>query len=181
VNLGIFIAGTLSLAVLSRGSFINQGSHGFPRFFAFEAILGLVVLNASAWFHQPFSLLQWVSWVLLLVSAFLVLSGIWALRRFGAPDRSIRDTSRISIEKTTRLVTVGPYRIIRHPMYASLLFLAWGIFLKRVNLVSFLLAMVASLALFLTAVYEERENLRNFGDEYSEYMRHTRRFVPYLF
>jgi len=181
VSLGIFLAGSLVLAILSRASIINQRSHGFPRFFAFEAILGLAVLNAPAWFHQPFSLPQRVSWVLLLVSAFLVLSALSALRRFGVPDRSFRDASRISIEKTTRLVTVGPYRFIRHPMYASLLFLAWGIFLKRVDLVSFLLAMVASLALFLTAVYEEQENLRNFGDEYSVYMQHTRRFIPYLF
>jgi protein-S-isoprenylcysteine O-methyltransferase Ste14 len=181
VNLGIFIAGSLALAILSRGSFTNQRSHGFSRFFAFEAILGLAVVNASAWFHQPFSLPQLASWVLLLFSAFLVLSAIRALRRFGAPDRSISDVSRISFEKTTRLVTVGPYRFIRHPMYASLLLLAWGITLKQVNLISILLATIANLALMLTAMYEETENIQIFGDEYITYMKNTNRFIPVLY
>ena len=177
----IFLVGSAGLVVLSWRAAGGAYSHGFPRFFAFEAILALVVLNAPFWLVQPFSLKQIVSWALLLASAFLALHAIWALRHFGKPDPSLRDSGRLAFEKTTRLVTQGPYHFIRHPLYASLLLLAWGVFLKQVNLTTALLAIMASLTLYLTAAYEERENLRTFGDEYTVYMHRTKRFIPFVF
>jgi protein-S-isoprenylcysteine O-methyltransferase Ste14 len=164
----VFLLGSLGFITLSRRSLTNPSSHGFPRFIAFEGILGLGVLNVPSWF-------------LLLGSAFLVIGAIWSLRKYGKPDRAIEDSKRISIEKTTQLVTIGPYKYIRHPMYASLLYLAWGIFLKHTSSLSTALIILVSLTLFLTAVYEERENLRIFGDEYAQYIRQTKRFFPYLF
>lgn len=177
----IFLLGSLGFILLSRQSLIRPFSHGFPRFFAFEALLGLVVLNARNWFIQPFSLPQIVSWALLLDSALLAIHAFWTLHTYGAPNSSIEDASRIAMEKTTRLVTQGPYRFIRHPMYASLLLAAWGIFLKQINLLSGLLVVLVSLTLLLTAIYEERENLRIFGEAYAAYMQHTKRLVPFVF
>ena len=66
-------------------------------------------------------------------------------------------------------------------MYASLLELAWAVFLKEINLLSGVLAILVSLTLFLTALYEERENLRIFGEEYALYMKTTKRFIPFVF
>jgi protein-S-isoprenylcysteine O-methyltransferase Ste14 len=177
----IFLLGSLGFIILSRRSLINPSSHGFPRFIAFEGILGLVVLNAPAWFFKPFSLAQIISWVLLVGSALLAIHAFWTLRKYGKPDRFIEDSSRLAFEKTTRLVTQGPYQFIRHPLYASLLCLAGGIFLKQISLLSITLIILVSLTLFLTAVYEEKENLLIFGEEYASYMQHTRRFIPFLF
>ena len=156
-------------------------AHGFYRFFAFEAILGLIVLNAPVWFRDPFSPRQLASWLLLLTSLLLAVHGFYLLRRVGQPDHGIEDPTRLGIEKTTRLVRRGAYRFIRHPLYASLLALAWGAFLKAPSWPGILLAVVATAALYLTARVEERENLRNFGAEYAEYMRATRMFVPFIF
>jgi protein-S-isoprenylcysteine O-methyltransferase Ste14 len=181
LQLVIFSLGSLGLIYLSRRALKEHHLYGFPRFFAFEAILGLVVLNGGEWFNQPFSLPQLVSWLLLLGSLFIAISSFRSLRAMGKPDRSIQDSGQLEFEKTTRLVTEGPYRLIRHPLYASLLFLTWGIALKQANLVSITLAIIASLALFLTAVYEEREDLSKFGDEYATYMQHTKRFIPFIF
>jgi protein-S-isoprenylcysteine O-methyltransferase Ste14 len=180
LELVIFLVGSLGLVILSRQSLTNPRSHGFPRFLAFEAILGLVVLNVPLWFVQPFSLPQLVSWAILLVSAFLAVHSFWVFRQFGEADKSIQDTSRLAFEKTTRLITHGPYRFIRHPMYTSLLFLTWGVFLKQITLLSSLLVLLASLALYATAILEEQENLRNFGNEYAEYMQQTKRFIPFV-
>ena len=181
MELVIFLLGLLGFVILSLHTLIKPNSHGFPRFFAFEAILGLVVLNAPVWFVQPFSLPQLVSWALLLVSAFLAVHAFRVLRQFGKPDRSIQDATRLTLEKTTRLVIEGPYHFIRHPMYASLLCLAWGVFLKQITLLSGLLVILASLALYATAILEEKENLRIFGNEYAAYMQRTRRFIPFVF
>jgi protein-S-isoprenylcysteine O-methyltransferase Ste14 len=181
LELVIFLLGSLGFVLLSRHALIEHHGYGFPRFFAFEAILGLVVLNAGKWFNQPFSLPQLVSWGLLLVSVFLAVYAFWILRTYGAADSSSKDADRLAFEKTTQLVTVGPYRFIRHPLYTSLLLLAWGTYLKQVNLVSILLTIIASLALILTAAYEERENLLTFGDAYASYMKNTKRFIPFIF
>lgn len=81
---------------------------------------------------------------------------------------------------TERLVTTGIYRHIRHPMYSSLLFLAWGAFLKSVTIDTLILSVLASLALLSTAKTEEAENVARFGQEYRDYMERTRRFVPFL-
>ena len=177
----IFILGSIGFAILSYRAFYNPLSHGLPRFFAFEAILGLVVANAPVWFATPFSPVQIVSWVLLLTSAFLAIHAFRVLNNFGKPDKSIQDTSRLALEKTTHLVREGAYRFIRHPMYASLLCFAWGAFFKQITPLSMLLVALASLALVTTAILEERENLRNFGDEYADYMKGTKRFIPFIF
>lgn len=181
LELVIFLLGSLEFVLLSSHTLTKPLSHGFPRFFAFEAILGLAVLNAPFWFIKPLSLAQIVSWALLLNSIFLAVNAFWVLRQFGKPDKSIQDASRLALEKTTLLVTEGPYRFIRHPMYASLLCFTWGVFLKHITLLSGLLVILACLALYITAIFEERENLRNFGNEYAEYMHRTRRFIPFLY
>ena len=177
----IFLIGSLGIILLSIRSLMRPSSHGFPRFIAFEGILGLVVFNVPAWFEEPFSLAQIISWILLIGSTYLAIHGFWVLRKHGQPDQTIQDDNRIAIEKTTQLVTTGPYRFIRHPLYASLLYLSWGIFLKDISTLSLALIILISLTLFLTAVYEERENLRTFGDEYAGYIQHSKRFIPFLF
>lgn len=181
VELVIFLFGSAGIFILSRRALSIPSSHGFPRFFAFEALLGLVVLNARWWFDQPFSLPQIISWALLLDSLALVIHSLYILRVYGAQNNAIPDSNRLAFEKTTRLVTQGPYKFIRHPMYTSLLCLAWGVFLKQMTLLSGTLALLVSLTLFLTGVYEERENLRIFGEEYAGYMQHTKRFIPFVY
>ena len=85
------------------------------------------------------------------------------------------------MEKTTTLVTTGIYRYIRHPLYSSLLFLAWGVFFKSFSWASGSLVVVASLFLVLTARQEEREDLGYFGESYREYRKHTKMFIPHVY
>ena len=77
-------------------------------------------------------------------------------------------------------MTTGIYRDIRHPLYASLLLLAWGAFLKAPAQRAGVLAGVASALLCVTAAIEERENIDYFGPAYEAYMRRARRFVPFV-
>lgn len=74
-----------------------------------------------------------LAWALLAVSLFLVLHGLRLLRTLGKPDQARGDTTLLPLEKTTQLVTVGAYRYIRHPLYSSLLFLAWGACCKHLT------------------------------------------------
>lgn len=85
------------------------------------------------------------------------------------------------VERTTALVTVGIYKHIRHPLYASLLYGAFGIFLKDPSLLGSVLALATSVFAFLTATVEEMEMLSKFGADYAAYMKRTTRFVPFVF
>ncbi|MBI4788601.1 MAG: isoprenylcysteine carboxylmethyltransferase family protein [Chloroflexi bacterium] len=173
VQIAIFIIATAGIAAYSLPSLRDPRSHGFFRFFAFESILALILLNVAHWFDDPFSARQIVSWLMLIASGFLALHGFYLLRVIGKP--------RGNIENTTTLVRRGAYRYVRHPLYSSLLWLAWGAFLKDVSPISIALVAVATLALFATAKAEEAENFAKFGATYAEYMKSTRRFVPLLF
>jgi len=173
--------GTGLVLALSWRSLARPGVHGFYRFFAFESLLVLIVVNAGAWFVEPLAARQLVSWCLLAISAFLAVHGYRLLRVVGRPVRSEEGGTNLSFENTSVLVTAGAYRWIRHPMYASLLLLGCGAALKRLSAPSLALAACAALFLYATAKVEERENLERFGAAYREYAERNRMFVPYLF
>jgi protein-S-isoprenylcysteine O-methyltransferase Ste14 len=147
--------------------------HGFYRFFAFEALLGLVLLGAPDWFDDPFSARQIVSWVLLAGSAALAANGFAMLRRHGAPSGGI--------ETTQALVERGAYRWVRHPLYGSLLLAGIGALLKHVTAWSLGLMLLLAGLLLATARVEEGENLERFGPAYRDYMGRTARFIPFLY
>jgi protein-S-isoprenylcysteine O-methyltransferase Ste14 len=177
----VFLVGTVFLVWVSRASLLLPRSHGFYRFFAWVGILAMALLVWRGWFADPFSLTQVISWILLIIGAALVVAGVRLLRGMGKPDPSRNDAPMMAFEKTTQLVTTGLYRYIRHPLYSSLLFLAWGIFFKDVNLWTLLLVCSVTVLLILTARMEEGEDVRYFGDSYREYCRRSKMFIPFLF
>lgn len=181
VRLVVFLWVTAWLAYVSRASLLVPRSHGFYRFLAWEAILALALLNVDGWFREPFSWHQLISWFLLMASLLLVIYGALLLRHVGRPSSQRDDLPLFLFEKTTNLVTVGAYRYIRHPMYSSLLFLAWGIFFKAPSWIGGLLALASTLSLVIAARMEEVENVHFFGDVYREYMKRTKMFIPFLF
>jgi protein-S-isoprenylcysteine O-methyltransferase Ste14 len=177
----LFLIGSLGLMWISLASLRRPGSHGFYRFFAWELLLALFLLNVRKWFYRPLAPNQLVSWLLLLVSLFPVIQGVDLLRRRGKPDPRRDDAALLGMEKTTELVTSGVYAYIRHPLYSSLLFLGWGTFFKQPSWPAGLLAVLATGFLTLTARAEEAENRSYFGPAYAEYQGRTKMFVPYLF
>ena len=173
--------GSAGLVFVSRRALLHARSHGFYRFFAWEILLGMFLLNADGWFRDPWVWNQLISWLLLVVSIGLVTAGLRLLRTIGELDAQKRDPALLGLEKTSRLVTIGLYRYIRHPLYSSLFFLAWGIFFKSPTLLDAALALLCTIFLIATARVEERENIAFFGAEYTDYMKRTRMLIPYIF
>ena len=173
---------TICLIVISWGSLRVTRSHGFYRFFSWEFILALFLLNVEDWFRDPFSWHQLASWFLLVLCLIPLGFGIRSLAGQGKPVKDREgEPQLLAFEKTTTLVNTGIYHYIRHPLYSSLLFLAWGIFFKAPNWFGALLAIAATLLLFATAKADEAECMRFFGPVYETYMKETKRFVPFLF
>jgi protein-S-isoprenylcysteine O-methyltransferase Ste14 len=181
----IFVVVTTALAYLSRPSLADPRSHGFYRFFAWDLIVALVLVNFVSfrqWFRDPLSLRQLVSWALLLGSLAPVIPGMHLLRTAGKPEPGVRiDEALMGIERTTQLVTTGVFRYVRHPLYSSLLLVTWGVFFKFPSVPAGALALGASGFLLATAKAEECENACYFGPAYRAYMQTTKMFIPLVF
>ena len=176
----IFILFSCLLLRISWKPLKNKKSHGFYRFFAFEGILLLLMLHVTIWFDDPLSAIHILSWLLLLSSIVTVIQGTYLLRKVGGKADREDEIEIFAFEKTAHLVEVGVYKYIRHPMYASLLFLTWGIVFKQATSLSIGIGIVTSIALLATARIEEDENRAYFGSQYTDYITRTKMFVPFL-
>ena len=126
----VFLAASGAIIGLSWRSLRDLRSHGFYRFFGFELLAILILRNAPVWFRDPLSGRQLLSWFLGAVSIGLAIEGFRLLRLIGRPSPTAARHSNLPFENTPTLVTVGAYRFIRHPLYASLLALVWCAYLK---------------------------------------------------
>ena len=84
------------------------------------------------------------------------------------------------VKSDARLITGGPYRYIRHPMYTALLLVMAGIAVYNAHLINYLGLLLVTVAVFLKANKEERY-LRERFPRYTDYAVNTWRFLPYIY
>ena len=181
-KVGIFIIASAALVRVSREALRSFRYHGFYRFFAWEALLILVLMNLDIkhWIYKPSGLRQITAESFVAVSLLLAIDGFHLLRKAGKPDNGRTDPTLLWIEKTTVLVTVGAYKYIRHPLITSLLSLTWGVFFKAPSWTAGVLAAIVTFNLIVAAKVEEIENMKYFGAPYGDYMRRTKMFIPFV-
>jgi len=173
MNYIILIAATIFIILFSWFLSVREKRyHGISRFFAFESILLLILLNYDMWFVKPFSLHQVFSWFLLISSLYPVIAGYLLLKRKGKPGKNF--------ENTSLLVKTGIYGLIRHPLYLSIFLFGTGVMLKDPAKLQLILGTVNLIAVYVTARIEEGEMIKRFGNEYRDYMVETKMFIPYI-
>ena len=79
-----------------------------------------------------------------------------------------------------RLVTGGPYRFVRHPLYVAEALSTLGVTLQLQQPLGMLIAAAIYLGQFARMGYEEEVLERSFP-EYAEYRRRTYRLIPYVY
>lgn len=127
---------------------------------------GALVYTRSLLGHGPVS-------IGLQIAALLLM--IWARVTFG-----IRSFHYAANPTEGGLVTTGPYRYVRHPIYAAILLLVWtGVAANR-SPTSVALGLVATAMVALRILFEETL-VRQRYPEYDDYARRTKRVVPFLF
>ncbi len=176
----LFLILSIPILWFSRKPLLHFNSHGFYRFFGWEATLFLFVNNYLYWFDNKFQWHQIVSYILLIYAFIIVLWGGWFLLKKGKRDHSREDPHLFGFEKTANLVESGIYRYIRHPLYASLVFLTWGIFFKNISGLLFVICLLATFFYYKTMKIEEKENIAYFGNSYSDYMKRSKMMLPFI-
>ncbi|WP_373483582.1 isoprenylcysteine carboxylmethyltransferase family protein [Acetobacterium sp.] len=81
---------------------------------------------------------------------------------------------------TGTLVETGIYKYIRHPQYAGLLLLSFGMMVEWVTLPLLILYPVMVYMYVRLAKKEERDMIEEFGIEYQDYIKRTKMFIPHL-
>jgi protein-S-isoprenylcysteine O-methyltransferase Ste14 len=134
----------------------------------------LIYLLHPAWMNwSRIGLSEWVRWLGVGIGILCVGLIYWLFRSIG---NGITPTS--ATRKQHTLISSGPYRWVRHPLYTvgSSMFLALGLmadnwFIAGLGVLTFLLMAIRT-------PKEEANLIEKFGNEYREYMKHTGRFFP---
>jgi protein-S-isoprenylcysteine O-methyltransferase Ste14 len=91
-------------------------------------------------------------------------------------------TGAVDVRPGQAVVDRGAYRWVRHPSYTAGLLIFAGIGLALGNWLSLALTLVAGASVYAARVVaEERALVETLGDPYRDYMRRTKRFVPFIF
>ena len=132
------------------------------------AIAGLYILIRNQ------ILLSWHP-VTIAIQVFAVALMIWARITFGI--RSFHGTANTTEGK---LVTNGPYKYWRHPIYASIIYFIWGSVIAYPFGLTIAVAVTITIALLSRAMFEEYFLFKAYP-EYEAYAKKTKRIVPFVF
>jgi protein-S-isoprenylcysteine O-methyltransferase Ste14 len=147
----IMLAGWIGM----MGAFVVAG---FPKF--------LITQGQKAWFGAG---------LITLLSGSLLRRHCW--RMLGE-----HFTGNVKASADQPVVQRGIYRWVRHPSYTGGMLMYLGTGLALTNWLSVLTITIAGAAAYAYRVRVEEQALQeNLGGRYQEYMRRTKRFVPFVF
>jgi protein-S-isoprenylcysteine O-methyltransferase Ste14 len=170
---GAWLAFWLYWLVSARGA--KHGTRpGHARLPAAVVILGVVVLTRALHVHaetvHEVAVQALGAALLVLGLAIAVRARVVLGRNWGMP---------MSLKDEPELVTAGPYRVIRHPIYSGLVLALIGTALA-IDLL-WLLALAAIVPYFVhSARVEERRMTAAFPQSYPRYVQGTKMFIPHV-
>jgi protein-S-isoprenylcysteine O-methyltransferase Ste14 len=164
--------------------------HGFPRFFKNLGLMTYILpvitwlpLSYAVYYHRG-SLLKFklaLPPAVLAAGTVLLLAGVmlnaWTILLLSF--RGLIGLPEILPKVEGRLMTGGPYSIVRHPTYLAHAVMLFGVFLiSGVLAVALLLFLDLVLVNGVIIPLEERELLSRFGDDYKKYKERVSGFFP---
>ena len=104
-----------------------------------------------------------------------ILLGVWAIIVMGWRNVNVSPL----VKRDARLVTKGPYAVIRHPMYSAVLLTMWSLIIDRHSLFRLAVGLILAVDLMMKIRYEEGLLKKRFP-EYVAYMKVTKRLIPFV-
>jgi len=131
-------------------------------------LLGIALMIAfTRWDRLP-----WWAVVLLAISFLLA---AWAVNSMRLGNFNIVPDP----VKSAHMITKGPYRMVRHPMYASLFLMAFALDAAQIDYYKFVTSVLLVSVLTIKMLYEERLLCKHFPG-YRIYMQKTKRVIPFV-
>lgn len=180
----------LSRVIPSRGLPSLEGSQKDRRtalkeeglyiiFMLIMAVYGNIIVGGLYIFDPPWMLWSYLSIpvefrIFGLIFAILLLPYTYWIGRTIAENYSFT----LEIQKEQQLITTGPYKRVRHPIYSSTILFLASLVLVSDNWLFFVVLLLMIPGLYTRMKREEIMMINEFGDEYRAYMKRTGRIIP---
>jgi len=140
--------------------------------FSLGVLFYIVRPQVLAWTELP--LPQWLQWLGVVLGGISLPHLAWTQLALGN-----NFSPMLHVRQEHTLVTSGPYRYVRHPMYTAVFLSMSAILLLTRNWIIGGVPLVGlCVILLMRLLREERAMIKKFGDEYREYVKRTGRFLP---
>lgn len=144
-------------------------------FIAAGTLVYLVAPDLMRWSSLPFP--DWLRLLGVPLGVLVVVGMAWV-----HSSLSKYFSGKLQVREDHALITHGPYRWVRHPMYTAVLALFLAVFLLTANwFIGIGGLVVVGAVIFTRTSMEEIMLVETFGDAYREYMERTPRYLPRLF
>ena len=155
----------------------DRGSY---RFLMLVMWLALAAGFALA-FALPQAAIMWKRTSIFFAGIILMLMGM-AFRFYAMSVLGRFFTYDVAVQAGQTVVEAGPYRYIRHPSYTGALITLAGLGLALGNWAALLVILVCTGTAYAYRIFvEESALVAVLGEPYKQYMRRTRRLIPFLF
>ncbi len=151
---------------------------GFMLVTAVFTVIGLVglILYLLAppwwtWTRLPFG--EWTQWAGIIAAILPIFFLIWVHRHL---DRQW--SIALELHEDHKLITSGPYKRIRHPMYLGVFIYTTGLILISSDLLVLIFFAFTIWVNYRRIPEEEQMMIDEFGDEYREYMKRSGKLLP---
>jgi protein-S-isoprenylcysteine O-methyltransferase Ste14 len=135
--------------------------------------LVLYLLSPPWWTWTSIPLGEWIQWsgiVMALVPIFFI---IWVHRHL---DKQW--SIALELREDHKLITTGPYRYVRHPMYLGIFIYNIGLMMISLDVLVILFFAFTIWVNYRRIPREEQMLIQKFGDEYLEYIKRSGRLLP---
>jgi len=140
-----------------------------------SAGLVLYLLSPSWWTWTFIPLGEWIQWSGIVIALVPIFFLIWVHRHL---DKQW--SIALEIQEDHKLITTGPYRYVRHPMYLGIFTYTIGLMMISLDVLVILFFAFTIWVNYRRIPREEQMLIQKFGDEYLEYIKRSGRLLPQL-
>jgi len=158
-----------------RGTEITKKDKGSSQLISLGNFVSVVIVFSFALSGTA----MWPSWVYY-PGILLMVLGI-VLRQWSMAVLGSFFSGTVGVQEGQKVVDTGPYRLVRHPSYTGglLIFAGMGLALQSWGAI-LLIVLIFGLAFGYRIYVEEKVLVSEFGEEYVEYAKRTKRLIPYI-
>ncbi|MGJ9385134.1 methyltransferase family protein [Salipaludibacillus sp. CF4.18] len=154
----------------------NQNKTSFPwiLFSIMFVILSSILSREYAVLHRDVAILSWIGVVVYSCGIFL---RYWGMHKLG-----IQFTRNVTVQQGDRIISTGPFSLLRHPLYTGLFLTMIGVSLYTGSLLGLIFTFLLFLPILINRIsLEETMLLKAFGQEYEQWCKRRYRLLPYIY